>query len=118
MGRPGRGPRRSANAGWARRAAPAVSGGLSNQADGPPHRGAYGLNATPAAPVALAAQGPAVCAVSPHAPASAEPGGQGLRTAEQTGRQALEQAAPPPCPGRQAWPSGLRRPLCATGRRV
>jgi len=55
----------------------------------------YGRNAKPAAPVAFAAPVAAVCAGYPHAPAVAEPGGPGIRTAEQTGSQALERAAPP-----------------------
>jgi hypothetical protein len=55
----------------------------------------YWLNAKPDDPVAVAAQGTAVCAVYQHAPAIAEQGGHGISTDEKTGLQALERAAPP-----------------------
>jgi DDE superfamily endonuclease len=53
------------------------------------------LNAKPDAPVAFAAQVTAVCEVYQHAPTIAEQGGHVIRTAEKTGIQALERAAPP-----------------------
>ena len=55
---------------------------------------AYWLNATPADPVAFAAQVTAVCEVYQHAPAIAEQGGHVISTDEKTGIQALERAAP------------------------
>jgi hypothetical protein len=54
----------------------------------------YWLNAKPAAPVAFAAQVPAVCEVYQHAPAVAKQGGHVISTDEKTGSQALERAAP------------------------
>ena len=71
-----------------------MSGGFSNQADCQPHRVEDWLNAKPDAPVAFAAQVTAVWEVYQHAPAIAEHGGPGIRTAEKTGRQALARAAP------------------------
>lgn len=55
---------------------------------------AYWLNATPADPVAFAAQVTAGCEVYQHAPAIAEQGGHVISTDEKTGIQALERAAP------------------------
>jgi hypothetical protein len=83
------------------------------QAAGQPPRGASGLTAPPDAPVACTAPVAAVGAVSPQAPAVAQDGGQVLRTEEQTGRHALERAAPtgPRRPGRVERPaSASRRP--------
>jgi hypothetical protein len=95
LGRRGRSPRRSANAGLERPSAPAVSGVFSKLADGRPHRVESWLNAKPDAPVAFPAQVAAVCAVYQHAPAVAQDGGHVIRTDAKTGRQALERAAPP-----------------------
>jgi hypothetical protein len=89
-----------------------VSGGFSNQAAVQPHRVEYGLNATPDAPVACAAQVTAVCEVYQHAPAIAEPGGHVISTDEKTGRQALERAAPT-WPVRPGW---VERPEYASRR--
>jgi hypothetical protein len=94
-GRPARSPLRGATAGVSRPAAPAGSGVCSNQAAGPPPRVAYGLNAKPDAPVAVADHVGAVCEAYQHAPAVARPGGHGIRTEEKPGRQARARAAPP-----------------------
>ena len=88
-------PRRSAHESVWRPCAPAVSGVGYQQADVPPQRVEYGLNAKPEDPVALTAHVAAVGAVSQPAPAVAQDGGQGISTEEKTGRQALERAAPP-----------------------
>ena len=61
----------------------------------PPHRGESWLNAKPDDPVACTAPVAAVCAASQQAPAVAPAGGHVISTDEQTGRQALERAAPP-----------------------
>ena len=55
---------------------------------------AYGLNAKPDDPVAVADHVVAVCEAYQHAPAVARPGGHGIRTEEKPGRQALARAAP------------------------
>lgn len=87
--------RRPANEGLSSPSAPAGAGVFYHQADLQPHRGEYWRNAKPDAPVAVAAQGAAVCEVDHHAPAVAQQGGHVISTEEKTGIQALERAAPP-----------------------
>ena len=65
-----------------------MSGVFYHQAAVQPQRVAYGLNATPDAPGAFAAQVTAVCEVSQHAPAIAEHGGHVISTDEKTGHHA------------------------------
>jgi hypothetical protein len=71
-----------------------VSGVFYNQADLRPHRVEDWLNAQPDAPAVFADHVAAVCAVYQHAPAFEHQGGHVISTAEQTGIQALERAAP------------------------
>jgi len=71
-----------------------VSGVFYNQADVPPHRVEYWLNAKPDAPVAFTAPVAAVCDGYQQAPAVAQAGGHVISTDEKTGIQALERAAP------------------------
>jgi hypothetical protein len=86
----------------------------------PPHRGASWLTAQPDAPVACTAPVAAVCAASPQAPAVAQDGGHGSRTEEQTGRQALERAAPtlPRQPGLVERPADASRRQGTPGLRA